>query len=378
MTSLILLLGTRLSTLRELKFSIPSSSVYVANDATAYSVTRDLVDSYSTMVDIETAIKSRYRLRLERILAKCKKACINPDDYGFQIAIVNGQAIYTLIERRKQIVKTTVRDQVFKTSERKQYAKKPTTRLKHPLLQTSPVEVNPPDYALSVNVLDPRDLQCDLPREPSASGSRRRSSTVTYRMHLAEASESELMYEAVPCPRCNSPAFRLSPADSPLGAPTSNEDDDIVRHLDALDVTLPSLRFTTAHSSKLPRTSFSLSAAECEDINEEVEGLLSDQCSASQSPTMFSQPRKPSNLNKPIKRPADPSAITIYKDRQHQFHVYGNDRSSSCHPRRVTASLSKVFPQAIFPPPGPYSPPVQTSLKKKVEGSGLRILPMRS
>lgn len=66
--------GHQANTLRELKFSIPSSSVYVANDATAYSVTRDLVDSYSTMVDIETAIKSRYRLRLERILAKCKRS----------------------------------------------------------------------------------------------------------------------------------------------------------------------------------------------------------------------------------------------------------------------------------------------------------------
>ncbi|EFO64853.1 Hypothetical protein GLP15_162 [Giardia lamblia P15] len=329
------------------------------------------------MVDIEVAIKSRYRLRLERMLAKCKKACINPNDYEFQIAIVNGQAIYTLIERRKQIVKTTVRDQVFKTPERKQYAKKPTARFEHPLLQTSLVEVNPLGHALSIDALSPHDLQCDFPREPSASGSRRRSSSVTYRMHLAEASESELMHEAVPYFRCNNPTFRLSPADSPLNGLISNEDDNIVQSFDVPGATLPSLRLKTVCSSKLPNATPIPSADEYDDISEEVEHFLGDQCSVSQSPTTFSQPSRPSKPTSPIKQSADPSAITIYKDRQHQFHVYGNDKSSSCYPQRVTASLSKVFPQAIFPPPGPYSPPVQTSLKRKVEGPGLKVIPMR-
>lgn len=338
----------------------------MANEATAYSITRDLVDSYSAMVDIETAIKSRYRLRLERILAEYKKRCINPDDYEFQIAIVNGQAVYTLIERRRQIVKTTVRDQVFKTSEKKQHTKRPAATLVHQQLQTSPVEPSPPSHDAPADALS----VSDLPREPSAARSRRRSSSVTYRLHLAEASESDLTYTALFNSKYNNPAFKLSPAASPSNGMS---DDEASQHLDLPAVTLPSSQLTTAHTSKLHHIEFTLPTVRCESISEHVESSISNDCNMVPSPTTFLRFNK---LNKSNIRSTYPSAITIYKERKHQLSVYGSDRSVSCHPRRAVASLSKVFPQAVFPSPGPYNPASQKLKKERIDEPGLRVVPV--
>lgn len=361
--------------MRELKFSIPSDSVYVANDATAYSVTRDLVDSYANMVDIETAIKSRYRLRLERILAEYKRRCINPDDYEFKITIVDGQAVYTLIERRKQLVKTTVRDHVLKVPERKQYTKRPTATLGHPLLQTSPIEAGQLSHDMTaINVRS----ASDPPREPSTSGSRRRSSSITYRLHLAEASESDLTYSALLNSRCNSPVTKLSPVDS---SPNRPIDDEEAKYLDIPCVTLPSFRPTVTPRSKLHHADFSPLTTECESITEDVEGSLSEHRNVLKSPVAKSpQPSGLNNLNKPNKHLVDSnaSAVTIYRERQRQFRVYDSDRSVSCHPRRAAASLSKVFPQAIFLTAPLCSPPMYKLQREYAKEPGLRVLPICS
>lgn len=338
----------------------------MANDATAYSITSDLVDSYASMVDINTAIKSRYQLRLERILAEYKKRYINPDDYEFKISIVNGQAVYTLIERRKQIVKTTIRDRILKIPERKQYTKSPTIMLGNPLLQPLPTGYNTPPRDIITNPRSRNDILC----EPSTTGSRRRSSSAIYRLHFAEASESDLTFTALVNSRCGSPVANLSHIDPPSNMHLTEEEE---KHLDIPCVNLLSYQSVATPYSNTHYTYVSPLTTECGSISEDIEGLVGISHHASQLPAAKSM--LSNGLNKQIAYPYL-SAITIYKERQRQFRAYDNDRSVSCHSRRTTASLSKVFPQAIFSTSPPCNSLVNRLPREHAKVSGLRVLPI--